>query len=99
MKRIHQVRVISTACTSKQWHWLAVSLCVLGMVMVQAAAAADGPRRPNVLLIVADDMGYSDIGAYGGEIRTPNLDALAARGSKPRIFTLPQPAHRPAQCC
>lgn len=86
MKRIHQVRVISTACTSKQWHWLAVSLCVLGMVMVQAAAAADGPRRPNVLLIVADDMGYSDIGAYGGEIRTPNLDALAARGLKATNF-------------
>ncbi|MHC4708916.1 MAG: arylsulfatase [Planctomycetota bacterium] len=37
-------------------------------------------ERPNVLLIVADDMGYSDIGAFGGEILTPNLDALAAEG-------------------
>ena len=36
------------------------------------------PRRPNFLLIVGDDMGYTDIGAYGGEIRTPNLGALAA---------------------
>lgn len=36
--------------------------------------------RPNVLLIVADDLGYSDIGAFGGEIETPNLDRLAARG-------------------
>lgn len=36
--------------------------------------------RPNVVLIMADDMGYSDIGCYGSEIRTPNLDALAAGG-------------------
>jgi arylsulfatase A-like enzyme len=42
------------------------------------AAARDG--RPNILLIVADDLGWSDLGAYGGEIPTPNLDALAARG-------------------
>lgn len=36
--------------------------------------------KPNILLIVADDMGYSDVGAFGGEISTPNLDNLAARG-------------------
>ena len=38
--------------------------------------------RPNVLLIVADDMGYSDIGAFGGEILTPTLDALAEEGMR-----------------
>jgi len=37
-------------------------------------------QKPNVLVIVADDMGYSDAGCYGGEIRTPNLDRLAAGG-------------------
>lgn len=37
-------------------------------------------RRPNLLVIVADDLGYSDIGAFGGEIRTPNLDKLALAG-------------------
>jgi arylsulfatase len=38
--------------------------------------------RPNVLVIVADDLGYSDIGTYGGEIRTPNLDRLARTGTR-----------------
>ena len=36
--------------------------------------------RPNILIIVADDMGYSDLGSYGGEISTPNIDQLAREG-------------------
>ncbi|MCK5207611.1 MAG: sulfatase-like hydrolase/transferase [Cyclobacteriaceae bacterium] len=37
-------------------------------------------QKPNILLIVADDMGYSDIGPFGGEISTPTLDNLADQG-------------------
>ncbi len=40
------------------------------------------PTKPNILIILADDMGYSDIGCYGGEIHTPNIDRLAANGVK-----------------
>ena len=39
-------------------------------------------ERPNILLVVADDMGWTDLGSFGGEIETPNLDALAQRGVK-----------------
>ena len=47
---------------------------------VRAAPAAHAGARPNVVVVLVDDMGWSDIGSYGGEIPTPNLDALAARG-------------------
>ncbi len=42
--------------------------------------AAATPQKPNVLIIVADDMGFSDAGCYGSEIKTPNLDHLASTG-------------------
>src|SRR4051812_45526775 len=58
--------------------WLAVALATLLLVLPSAAHAA--PSNPNVLIILADDMGYSDLGCYGGEISTPNLDGLARGG-------------------
>jgi hypothetical protein len=45
-----------------------------------AAATMVQEKRPNILLIVGDDFGYSDIGAFGSQISTPNLDALAKDG-------------------
>lgn len=39
-------------------------------------------KKPNILLVVADDMGWTDLGSFGSEIETPNLDALAQRGVK-----------------
>ncbi len=60
--------------------WIGRPVCVwLAGALVSVAAAA---QRPNFLLIVADDLGYSDLGCYGGEIRTPNLDRLAAEGMR-----------------
>jgi arylsulfatase len=44
------------------------------------AAPVPGPERPNILLIVVDDLGFSDLGSFGGEIETPNLDRLAYEG-------------------
>ncbi len=54
---------------------ICASLCFLGGQL----HAADAPK-PNIVFILADDMGYSDVGCYGGEIETPNLDRLAANG-------------------
>jgi arylsulfatase A-like enzyme len=47
---------------------------------IQAAPSTPTGQRPNIVVIVADDLGFSDLGAFGGEIRTPNLDALAKSG-------------------
>lgn len=51
-----------------------------------AAPPVQAAARPNILVIVADDLGFSDLGAFGSEIATPNLDALAARGMKLTSF-------------
>src|SRR5688500_7523353 len=58
-----------------------------------ADRAQPSPRRPNIVLILADDLGYSDLGCYGGEIRTPHLDRLAARGLRFTRF------YNGARCC
>src|SRR5690606_21110643 len=68
--------------------------CLMALAVTMAACSGGGGQsdenkvaadtRPNVLIILADDLGYSDIGAFGSEIETPNLDALAAEG---RILT------------
>lgn len=55
-------------------------LAVTVSTMSRCQGEEKGTNRPNILLVVVDDMGYSDIGPFGGEIRTPNLDALAKSG-------------------
>src|SRR5947209_13186514 len=55
-------------------------VCAAVACDVASARAAEPAARPNVLLILADDLGWSDLGCYGGEINTPHLDALAANG-------------------
>jgi arylsulfatase len=57
------------------------------------ATSAGRGKRPHIVLIMADDMGFSDIGPYGGEIRTPNLDRLAKGGLRFTQF------YNTARCC
>src|ERR1051325_10983670 len=57
------------------------------------AAPLLAAERPNIVVILADDMGFSDIGCYGSEIPTPNLDALAANGLRFTQF------YNTGRCC
>jgi arylsulfatase A-like enzyme len=66
------------------------SACLWAALLGVPAVAAE---RPNVVLILADDLGFSDLGCYGGEIVTPNLDALAKNGLRFTQF------YNCARCC
>ncbi len=69
---------------------LAAALVALAPVVAASAESARPAQRPNILLVVADDLGYTDIGPYGAEIDTPNLDALAREGvTFTRFYTSP----------
>ncbi len=70
----------------------AISL-LLATWLAGFAATSFATDKPNILLILADDLGYSDLGCYGGEIKTPNLDALAAGGLRFTQF------YNSARCC
>jgi len=60
--------------------------CALLAAALCTAPFTFADQRPNILLVVADDLGYSDIGAFGSEIRTPTIDSLASSGAVLRDF-------------
>lgn len=66
---------------------------LLSTLEAQKGTAVKGSGRPNIVLILADDLGYSDIGCYGGEIATPNLDYLAKNGLRFSRF------YNTSRCC
>src|SRR5205823_3354168 len=72
---------------------LVAPIAFLAVGWAAAGSAAEPVRKPNVVLIVADDLGFSDLGCYGAEIATPNLDRLAADGLRFTQF------YNCARCC
>jgi arylsulfatase A-like enzyme len=60
----------------------AIGLVGMGVTLTATTivSAQTGPRRPNIVIILGDDLGYSDMGAFGSEIKTPNFDSLARDG-------------------
>src|SRR6188474_1691724 len=75
-----------------KWPITAMAFMLAGLAgpTPESAAAAS---KPNIIYILADDLGYSDIGCFGGEIQTPNLDALAKGGLRFTQF------YNTARCC
>ncbi len=72
--------------------YILLLLCAVSILIVTDQAAASQPlaqkaARPNIVLILVDDMGYSDLGCFGSEIETPNIDRLAGKGIKFTHFT------------
>lgn len=61
--------------------------------LIHAKNEMEDPSRPNIIVIMADDLGYSDLGCYGGEIETPNLDFLANEGVRFKQF------YNTSRCC
>lgn len=74
---------------------LAAGACAGALAQAAPAqeAVPEPATRPNIVIILADDLGYSDLGCYGGEVQTPNLDALAANGVRFTSF------YNCARCC
>jgi arylsulfatase A-like enzyme len=70
-----------------------IFLVAAALFAMNFSVAAQTDRRPNVLIILADDVGFSDIGCYGGEIATPHIDALAKEGLRFTQF------YNAARCC
>jgi arylsulfatase A-like enzyme len=58
------------------------NLCLIVCLLSALTASASEPSPPNFLVIMVDDLGFSDLGCYGSEIETPNLDSLAAHGAR-----------------
>ena len=67
-----------------------MSRAIGALMLLLAAAASHGAERPNVIIMLADDLGWADVGYHGGDIDTPSLDRLAAEGVQlDRFYTTP----------
>ena len=60
--------------------WFALAIATLAAAPGVRVAVGNAPDSPNIIVVMADDMGFSDLGCYGGEIRTPTIDRLAEEG-------------------
>ena len=73
-------------------------LVALGFLVMSASLAGQTPARPNIIVIVADDLGWGDLGCYGSnQVKTPHLDRLAREGVRLTRFYVAWPACTPSR--
>src|SRR2546421_1348658 len=77
----------------RQASTLLLMASIISCLTAHLPAQPSAPPRPNVVLILADDMGFSDLGCYGGEIHTPHIDTMAQQGVRFAQF------YNMARCC
>lgn len=73
--------------------FLIIAAALVPLIVSHAAEGSTPSAKPNILILLADDVGFSDLGCYGGEIRTPHIDALAGKGLRFTQF------YNCARCC
>jgi arylsulfatase A-like enzyme len=101
--RRERVSFLASAC-ERGFAWGMFSLMALASYGAHAAtpkstgAVPEGKTRPNIVYIVADDLGWKDVGFHGSEIRTPNIDKLASGGARLEQFYA-QPMCTPTRAC
>ncbi len=66
--------------------WATILIVAVGCDNRRIISFEEAPGNSNIILIMADDLGYSDLGCYGGEIDTPNIDYLASNGLRYSTF-------------
>ena len=72
-----------------RWKWAVVFACLIQLEIHCPAAGTNA--RPNIIVILADDLGFSDLGCFGSEISTPNLDRMASEGLRlTQFYTTPR---------
>jgi arylsulfatase A-like enzyme len=75
-----------TSAPRRRWALAGLLVLVLSTIPVAGAQADNPPGRPNIIVILADDLGWADVGWHAEEIKTPRLDSLAAAGAKLEQF-------------
>ena len=86
----HSLRLITRRLLHRITTLILISISICASISLENQAYG---RVPNIIIVLVDDMGYSDLGCYGGEIRTPNIDALASGGLRFSTF------YNTGRCC
>src|SRR6185436_12794308 len=94
-----------TVCSSYRLIWLGSNALPIALIWVvtcgfgASATAASPTSKPNVIFILADDLGYGDVGCYGQKrIKTPNIDRMAAEGMRFTDAYAGAPVCAPSRC-